>query len=108
MGLAFIYPRLPLDRPSWGLLRLDTIRDALPEKGLVNKENVVRTRGQVSEAQDWLETEFVTRVPESDAAKATKQQVIDTMRSLGHQDVTFNLMWGTTKSNRTPRWILIE
>jgi hypothetical protein len=71
----------------------------------IRPDNVARARAPADPRQGWIVKEKVTpsTAPEDSAQKDDLRQALRNI-----PDVDGNLIWGTTASNPTPRWILIE
>jgi hypothetical protein len=71
----------------------------------IRPDNVVLARAPVDPRQGWIEKEKVTgsRTPVDLVQRDDLRQALH-----GIPDVDGNLIWGTTASNSTPRWILVE
>jgi hypothetical protein len=71
----------------------------------IRPDNVVQARAPIDPRQGWIVKEKVlpTDVPEDHAQKVALLLAFATI-----PDARGNLLWGTTASNPTVRWILIE
>lgn len=72
----------------------------------IRPDNVVKAQAPVDPRQGWLVKEKVypsTTPPDPVQKKQVEQDFLPQFPDAGG-----NLMWGTTDSNATPRWILIE
>jgi hypothetical protein len=71
----------------------------------IRPDNVVQAQSPVNPRQGFLVKEKVTRstTPQDLAQRAQLEKDFQNIA-----DAQGNLMWGTTPSNSTPRWILIE
>lgn len=80
--------------------------DNLEKARTIRPDNVVKAQAPIDPRQGWLVKEKVlpTSVPEDWTQEA--QVLRDFLPHV--PDAAGNLMWGTTASNPTPRWLLIE
>jgi hypothetical protein len=71
----------------------------------IRPDNVVVARAPIDPRQGWIVKEKVTRsnTPEDQDQKDDVRKAFHTI-----PDADSNLVWGTTASNPTPRWLLVE
>jgi hypothetical protein len=79
--------------------------DNLAKARTIRPDNVVDAQIPVDPTQDWLSKEQV--YPSNAPPDMTQRtQVLRDFQNI--PDAGSNLLWGTTASNPTPRWILVE
>lgn len=104
-----------LDQPDWVVKVFHPGRTSPLQAGnefanlekarAIRPDNVVKARAPADPRQGWLAKE---RAYPSNTPK-DYTQLADVHRDFQNiHDVLYNLMWGTTADNPTPRWILLE
>lgn len=105
-----------LDQPDWVVKVFHPGRTSPLQAGnefanlekarAIRPDNVVKAQAPADPRQGWIVKERVypsTTPPDPAQRKQVEQDFV-----LHFPDAGGNLMWGTTASNATPRWLLIE